>query len=188
MAQAYTIRPFDGSDADVERAVIVLREAYRVLEPTFVQPTPDFEAAAWAPRMREAGTEWAVLQAPDGHVAGFAGWRLNAVQSHLHALFVAHADQRRGYGRALLHYHWAAALRRCPSIEVFTLHVREPALWARWLYVSEGYRYYAPGAEETYPALNVWIDACRARGVWPLPAPKLLMYRPAGGRAVISGG
>ena len=176
---AYRIRISDGSEADLDALTSILCDAHRLLDPDFLEAGVDFYRDAWGRRLREPDTEWAFLDAPDGTPAGFAGWRLRPLQSHLHALFVAAPYQRRGYARALLHYHWEAPLRRQPTIQCFTLHVREPAYWARRLYESEGYQYYQPGDECSWPALQVWIDACQDYGNWPLPPVKLLMHRAA---------
>jgi len=190
MPATYTIRVSDRSAADLEAMLAALREAHRVLDPGFVDAGGGFDAERWRGSVRDPETEWIILhnlpqvsnlREVSGPAAGFAGWRLKPTQCHLHALFVAAPYQRRGYGRAMLHYHWRAALRREPGIERFTLHVRELAVWARQLYESEGYRYYQPGDERIWPALQVWIGACRQHGAWPLPAGKLLMHR---GRAI----
>jgi len=187
MSATYTIRVSDRSDDDFATLVTVLRASYRVLEPAFFDSGDAFDLDNWRRNLSDPDTEWIFLHSQaeslrEGNdpAAGFAGWRLKPTQCHLHALFAAAPYQRRGYARAMLHYHWEAALRREPGIERFTLHVREPAVWARSLYESEGYCYYQPGDEQTWPALQVWIDACRQHGRWPLPAGKLLMHRGTG--------
>ena len=177
MDEAFTIRPFDGTEADVDRMMHVLREAWRALDPEFTTTGVSFEREQWSPHLRDPATEWILLFGPDGTAAGFAGWRYLPGTSHLHALFVAHAYQKRGYGRAMLRRHWETVQARQPDTVLFTLHVREPATWAQNLYLSEGYRFYRKGDEKTWAALMTWIDACRARQSWPLPAGKLLMFR-----------
>jgi len=173
------IRPFNGAEADIDEIMRILRDSQQVIDPEFVAAGIGFERSRWAHHIRDAATEWILALAPNGKAAGFAGWRFLPGMSHLHALFVAHEYQRRGYGRALLHHHWRAVLERQTDTQLFTLHVRESATWARSLYLSEGYRFYEESDEEQWPALNAWIAACRTYDNWPLPAGKLLMFRPA---------
>jgi GNAT superfamily N-acetyltransferase len=179
MIAAHTLRVSDRSDGDLDALIAILRESQRILDPDFLEAGLGFDPVVWGRTLRDPQTEWVFLHAPDGAPAGFAGWRLNPTQCHLHALFVAAPHQRSGYGHALLEYHWQAALRRQPDIQRFTLHVRQVAYWARRLYESVGYQYYQGGDEARWPALQVWIANCQEYGAWPLPAAKLLMHRPA---------
>jgi len=179
MGEPYTIRASNRSDSDLASLLAILRESYRVLDPDFLDAGLGFDAATWGRMLRDPDTDWAFLHAPDGQAAGFAGWRIRPIQCHLHALFVSADYQRHGYARAMLDYHWRAALRRQPNIRHFTLHVREFAAWARPLYESAGYHYYRPGEESIHPAIQSWIEACHDYGTWPLPPHKLLMHRPA---------
>jgi len=177
MPEEHTIRSFEGTEVDIDEMMRILRDSSRILEPGFVASGIGFERERWRLHIRDPQTEWILLVAPDGIVAGFAGWRFLPTMSHLHALFVAAAYQRRGYGRAMIHHHWQAVLERQADTQIVTLHVRQPATWAQELYLSEGYRFYQVGDEERWPALNVWIANCRQYDNWPLPAGKLLMFR-----------
>ncbi len=181
MTAAHTIRVSDRSDADLDTLIMLLRESQRILDPDFLEAGLGFDPDVWGRMLRDPDTEWVFLHAPDAAPAAFAGWRTRPTQCHLHALFVAAPYQRCGYGHALLEYHWRSALGQQSDVQRFTLHVREPAYWARRLYESAGYQYYQPGDEARWPALQVWIDACQQYGAWPLPATKLLMHRPADG-------
>jgi len=127
----------------------------------------------------DPATEWIFCHNSNGDHVGFAGWRLLPSICHLHALFVAEPYQHQGFARAMLRRHWERALERQPDTIIFTLHVRELATWARALYESGGYRYYQAGDEARWLELNLWIEACRQYGTWPLPLGKLLMFRPA---------
>jgi ribosomal protein S18 acetylase RimI-like enzyme len=177
MPDTHRIRPFDGSEADVDAMVTILAESYRVLDLDFLRTGVGFERDVWRRHILDPQTEWILLCASHGRPAGFAGWRYLPAMSHLHALFVAASDQRRGHARAMLHYHWWAAHSRQPDIELLTLHVREQATWAQRLYEDEGYVYYQVGDEVLRPALKAWIENCRRNASWPLPDRKRLMYR-----------
>ena len=174
------IRPFNGTESDLETLLAILIDSQRVLDPAFVAAGIGFERERWATSVRDPQTEWALACAPNGSVAGFAGWRYLPGLSHLHALFVGHEHQCRGYGSALIRYHWRAVLLQQPITNTFTLHVREPAYWAQALYERHGYRLYQPGDERQQVTLLTWIDACRRRDNWPLPVGKRLMWRPGG--------
>jgi len=175
---AFTIRPVGATHTDIDAIAGILSESQRVLDPAFLAADrPDHDD--WAGRVNDPQTEWALALTPDRLPAGFAGWRYLPGTSHLHALFVADAYQRQGYARALLAHHWRTVMRRQPETQIFTLHVRKPAYWARALYERRGYRYYQAGDEEKWPALATWIDFRRSLGWWPLEDDKLLMFQPA---------
>jgi ribosomal protein S18 acetylase RimI-like enzyme len=165
----HTIHPFGGAARDLDTIAWLLSESQRVLVPDYSAASLGFDRDDWRARLNDPQTEWALVRAPDGTPAGLAGWRYLPTMSHLHAIFVAHAHQRRGYGSALLAYHWQTVLARQPETQLFTLHVREPAVWAQALYQRQGYRFYQAGDESRWPALKAWIAFCQARKRWPLP-------------------
>lgn len=174
-----TIRPIEDAKDRLQAIAGILAESQRVLIPDYVEAGLGFDRDDWASRLEDPQTEWAFAIAPDGTPAGFTGWRYLPAMSHLHALFVAHTYQRRGYARALLAHHWRTVTERRPETQLFTLHVRQPAIWARRLYEEQGYRYYEPGDEATWPALETWIAFRQGQDRWPLSADKLLMFRVA---------
>jgi len=174
----FTIRSVAGVGNDVDAIVGIISESQRVLDAEFLAAGGRANHDEWTGRVSDPQTEWVLAIAPDGSPAGFAGWRYLTTTSHLHALFVADAFQRQGCAGALIAHHWQTVIDHQPTTQIFTLHVRTPAYWARALYERQGYRYYQAGDEKTWPALTTWIDTCRSRGKWPLEDEKLLMFQP----------
>ncbi len=113
----------------------------------------------------------------DERPAGFAMWRHQGRDVHLHSFFVASDAQRRGVGSALMTFHFEQSAKENPTSDSLTLHVMRDATWARAFYAHHGYVERDPKEVPLHDesGLGDWVRTYTKFG-WPADG-KILMHR-----------